>query len=140
MFMCCSGLIACPEITKQIISRNIILPLAVAQGFKLRAMHSLSSPDPCRGATYSSLVAPRSEARSRWVGAASLPSVARLLPLNCSAWFWGEVIEHAVYAFDFACDSFYDMLHQFEWDILYCCCHCIYCVYSSDDYWPLKAS
>ena len=91
--MCCSGLIACLEITKQAIPRNILLPLAVAQGLNLRASirshlgtqascltcfrlltvaevlptvqtshglsslgssHSLSSPDPCRGATYSS--------------------------------------------------------------------------------------
>ena len=116
------------------------LPLAVAQGFKLRVLHSLSSPDPCRGATYSSTIALHSCARFRWVVVTRPKSYSELLPLNCSAWFWGEVIQDAVYAFDFACDSFYYMLHQFEWDILYCCCHCIYCVYGSDDYWPLKAS
>lgn len=34
--MCCSGLIACHKITNQAIPRNIILPLAVAQGLNLR--------------------------------------------------------------------------------------------------------
>ena len=55
------------KITKQAIHRNINLPLAVVQGLKLRASRSLSSPDPCGGATSSSLVAPRSSARPRWV-------------------------------------------------------------------------
>ena len=36
--MCCSGLLACPEITNQTIFRNIILPLAVAQGLMLCAL------------------------------------------------------------------------------------------------------
>lgn len=36
--MCCSGLLACPEITKHAIPRNIILPLAVARGLKLRVL------------------------------------------------------------------------------------------------------
>ena len=74
ILMCCSGLLAYPKITKQAISRNKSLPLALVHGIKLRVLtrfnlltvaevlptvqtsqglsslgssHSLSSPDPC---------------------------------------------------------------------------------------------
>ena len=59
------GVITCHEISKQTISRNMIIPLAVAQGLKLRTLmrshsgtqalcfNSLSSPDCCGCTTYS---------------------------------------------------------------------------------------
>ena len=60
----------------------------------------------------------------------------QLFPLDGTSWFWSEIVEHTVYAFDFRGNACGDVLQEFKWNIFYSCSHGINSIYCANDNTP----
>ncbi len=59
-----------------------------------------------------------------------------LFPLNSACGLGGDIIEHAVDAIDLTCNSCGDFCEDCVRNLLYSRCHCILCVYGTDNCRP----